>query len=61
MRDVTAWWLHLVGVVASTAVTAYAFVREFAAVRENRRIIDEINATLDAREAAPEEPAEAAS
>ncbi len=49
-RAVTAWWVHLVFVSAALASTIFAFCVELAAVRDNRRAIDEINQVLRAGE-----------
>jgi amino acid transporter len=46
LRAVPAWWVHLVLVLAALLANAGAFVVEIAAVRENRRGIEEINARL---------------
>lgn len=45
-REVPGWWVHLVVVACALVVNLYAFVREFLAVRENRRGIEAINRAL---------------
>jgi len=49
-RGVTAWWIHLVAVVAALISSAFAFYTEIAAVRDNRRAIEELNEALTAIE-----------
>lgn len=50
-RGVTAWWVHLLFVVLAVGSSGWAFWAEYAAVKENRRGIDELNAELGRREA----------
>ena len=50
LRGVSAWWVHLVAVVAAVLTSAYAFVVELAVVRDNRAAIGRINAELARRE-----------
>ncbi len=47
-REVTAWWVHLVFVVAAVASNVCAFCVELRVVKENRGAIDEINRVLEA-------------
>ena len=47
-RAVTAWWVHLVFVVAAVASNVGAFCVELRVVKENRASIDEINRVLRA-------------
>ena len=50
-RAVTAWWVHLVFVVAAVASNVCAFCVELRVVKENRGAIDEINRVLGATDA----------
>ena len=47
-RAVTAWWVHLVFVVAAVASNVCAFCVELRVVKDNRGAIDEINRVLHA-------------
>ncbi len=47
-RAVTAWWVHLVFVLAAVASNVCAFCVELRVVKENRASIDEINRVLRA-------------
>jgi len=50
LRTVSAWWVHLVLVLAALLANGYAFVVEVATVRENRLGIEEINRRLSRRD-----------
>lgn len=49
-RGVTAWWIHLVLVIAALLSSGFAFYIEIAAARDNRRAIEELNRSLTATE-----------
>ena len=57
LRAVPAWWVHLLLVLGAIVVNAYAFLVEVAAVRENRRGIEDLNLrlSLDPAETRPPE------
>ena len=71
LRGVSVWWLHLVVVGLAAVTNLWAFIAEFAASRNNRAAIGEINrlldlasrasANADGGESAVEEPSESPS
>ena len=58
IRTLTGWWVHLLFVLLAIGVTGYAFAAEVGAVKENRRVILELNDELERRAGQPtEQPA----